>query len=163
MTQIALVVGLVAAGCSGNDPDVLDVDERLDDPEAERCLDVDDSIGAEVSDLPWTSCDQPHTHEVFHVIDFFVEEEVPPGSTTTVPTSPDVYPGFAELESFAQRQCLAAFEPYVGISAFDSSLFYSWLVPSLASWNDHNDREVICVAGNANGQTLTGTIRDSQR
>ena len=48
-------------------------------------------------------------------------------------TEKSVYPGFEALEADAQAQCLAAFEPYVGINPFDSDLFVSWLVPTLTT------------------------------
>lgn len=130
---------------------MLEVDTQ---PIEERCLLFEDDVGAQVTKFPWIACNLPHTHEVFEVTPFLE-------SPTEV--IPDVYPGFDSLESFAQRACLEAFEPYVGISAFDSKLFYSWLIPSLASWNDFEDYEIVCVAGNADSTPLEATIQDSRR
>ena len=58
-------------------------------------------------------------------------------------------------------ECLEAFEPFVGTSPFDSALSYSWLVPTLQSWNEEDDREVLCVLMNRDGTPLVGTMRDS--
>ena len=55
-------------------------------------------------DLPVTGCDDPHTHEIYAVLE----------------SAADPYPGFDALEDEAQVACLSAFEPYVGISPFDS-------------------------------------------
>ena len=111
------------------------------------CLDVPLDQGPTIDKLPVTDCGESHSHEIYAVP---LSEE-------------DVYPGFEQLESFAQAACLRDFEDYVGISAFDSDLFYSWIVPTLTSWDREDDREIICVAGNGNGAPLVGTIRNSQR
>ena len=110
------------------------------------CLQVDDKLGAEVTKLPVIACDQPHTHEIYAVVIY---------------TEKDVYPGTAELETFAQRECLGAFEPYVGISAFDSTLFFTWMVPSLDGWNTKKDRDVLCVLGAQDGRQLTKSMKGS--
>ena len=51
----------------------------------------------------------------------------------------------------------------VGISAFDSELFFSWLLPTLDSWDRRNDREIVCVVGEGNGAPLTGSVRNLGR
>lgn len=112
-----------------------------------RCLDVDDTIGAELTELPEVPCEEEHTHEIYAVV-------VSPAS---------VYPGFEALETTAQARCLAEFEEFVGISAFDSELFYSWLVPTLTSWDREDDREIVCVVGARDGEPLTGSVRGSNR
>jgi hypothetical protein len=149
---------VVLASCSGGDGDntsVLEVDTQ---PIDERCLQFEDDVGAQVTEFPWVACNVAHSHEVFEATPFL--ESLTNTSTGSIP---DVYPGFDRLESFAERACLEAFEPYVGISAFDSKLFYSWLVPTLASWNDFDDNEIVCVAGNADSTPLEATIQNSQR
>ena len=83
----------------------------------------------------------------------------PRRSSPSSTTPPSVYPGFDVLEQFAQAECLASFEPYVGVGAFDSKLFYSWFVPTLDGWNDADDREVLCVLGRQDAALMTGSIR----
>ena len=94
-----IALGLTAGGCGGKkdakkpkQQPVLDLGTGA----AGTCLQVDDKLGAEVTKLPVIACDQPHTHEIYAVIHY---------------TEKDVYPGTAELETFAQRECLRAFEP----------------------------------------------------
>ncbi len=53
------------------------------------------------------------------------------------------------------------FEPYVGVGAFDSDLFYTWFVPTLDGWNDAEDREVLCVLARQDAALMTGSMRDS--
>ena len=112
------------------------------------CLDyLDGDIGAEVTELRTIDCAEPHSHEIFAV----------------VVSDATVYPGFEALEETAQARCLAQFEDYVGIGVFDSTLFYSWLVPTLTSWDREDDREIICVLGDGEGAPLVGSMRDSNR
>jgi Septum formation len=144
---MALVtMGLVAA-CNGDDDptqannqNVFDVATSAENP---VCMEVTEALPPEVKELPIIDCAQPHTHEIF----------------ATLLSTESVYPGVEALGSFAQVKCLSAFEDFVGISAFDSSLSYTWLVPSLQSWNDKDDREVLCVLARRDGSPLVGTMR----
>jgi hypothetical protein len=139
---------LSAVACSSDDdPDgVIEQDPLgLGERGPGTCLEIDDEIGAEITVLPVVPCTVSHSHEIFAV------ENHPA----------DVYPGFNELEVFAQRTCLAAFEPYVGSNPFDSRLFHTWLVPTLDGWNDEDDREIVCVLGSHDAEPLIGSVRNS--
>ena len=147
---IAVICALVLAACSGGDdkPAVTELGQDA----VGTCLDVDETVGAEINELPVAPCGEKHTHEIYAVLD----------------SASDVYPGFKALEEEAQVACLTAFEPYVGISPFDSNLFYSWLVPTLASWEDKDigkqgDREIICVVGSADDEPLEESVKGSRR
>ena len=107
------------------------------------CLRFDADIGAEVTELPVTECTVTHSHEIYAV----------------VVSGDDVYPGFDALEDTALTECLGAFEGYVGVSPFDSTLLYSWLVPTLDSWNREGDKETVCVIGNGDGAPLLESVR----
>lgn len=135
---------LVAAACSNDDgEDVVDVGTDA----VGTCLDFGKTIGENVTKLPAVPCEESHTHEVFAVVQSDAKN----------------YPGFEELEAEAQALCLGEFEEYIGVSAFDSELFYSWLVPTLNSWDRENDREIICVVGEQGGGPITGSVRDINR
>ena len=145
-----MVIGVLGTACSGSDGAVPAID--LGEEAVGWCLDVPDDVGTEVTDLTTVECSVEHTHEVFAVIE----------------SAATAYPGFEALESEAQVACLERFEPYVGISPFDTNLFYSWMVPTLASWEDpdvgeRGDREIICVVGADNGETLSESVRGSGR
>ena len=112
------------------------------------CFIAAPDLGPEVKNLPVVPCEKEHTHELYAVVAY---------------DKGDVFPGTGALDSFAERACVAAFEPYVGISVFESSLTFSWLVPTLNSWNNDKDRDVLCVVGPFNGSSLTGSVKDSRR
>jgi hypothetical protein len=104
-----------------------------------QCLLVAEGLGAQVGDLPVIDCTKPHSHEIF---------------ATVIDKTDQVYPGMATLEQLAETKCYGEFEGYVGISPFDSSLFVTWIVPSLGSWNDKSDRSILCVLGRKDGGQL---------
>ena len=146
---VVLFSGLIALGglsaCSDDkDPNAPDSKGALDVTTGE-CLLVDDVLGAEVSKLPVVDCDTPHSHEIF---------------ARENDTTSDVYPGLSALETFAEVSCYGAFESFVGISPFDSSLAITWLVPSLDGWNDEDDRTVLCVLTRRDGGQLETSARD---
>jgi hypothetical protein len=135
---------LAVSACSDDEgAPILDVGEGA----VGVCLQFDDSVGAEVSGLPEVPCEDEHSHEIFAV----------------VVSQASVYPGFEALETTAQAECLGEFEGYVGISAFDSDLFYSWLVPTLTSWDREDDREIICLVGAKDSKPLVGSVKRSNR
>ncbi len=149
-----MVSGSLAAlslgACSGDDDDtattevpVLEAGDSL----VGACLAFAADTGAEITVFPRVDCAESHSHEVFAV----------------VPSTEPNYPGFEALEAEAQVACLAAFEPYVGVNAFDSELFYEWIVPTLDSWDRADDRQIVCVAGAHDGEPLTGSIAGSRR
>lgn len=150
-----IVVSLLAvAACSDDevvDPSQPIAQEVLDvsaGAAGGSCMLVEDDFPAEVEELPMIECEQSHTHEVYATVDY---------------AESDVYPGLGELEAFAQTACLTEFDEFVGISAFDSSLSFSWLLPTLDGWNEEDDRAVLCVLQDADGTRLVGTMRQSKR
>jgi hypothetical protein len=149
-----LALGLLAA-CSGDDEkgvSVIDLGKR----EPGTCINAPADLGPEVTKIPTVDCAENHTHEIFFSTPYVVEVD---GETKV----PDVFPGLEALDAFAQRACIGEFEGYVGVSAFDSKLTFSWLTPTLASWNGKSkDRTVICVLGMFNGEPLTGSKQDSK-
>lgn len=145
---VALTAVLLLGACTGSDnADGIDEQPVIDvgDGGIGTCLSFGDEIGQEVTELPVVDCTLPHTHEIFEV----------------VVNGDDLYPGFDALEDAALTACLGAFEDYIGVSPFDSSLTYSWLVPTLDSWDREDDRETICVVGAGNGSPLTQSLRAS--
>jgi hypothetical protein len=150
-TTLAVVVTLAA--CSGGDDSGIDQTPATDIGQegVGTCLLFGDEVGAEVTELPVIACNDQHSHEIYAVV------------TSGEP----LYPGFDALEETALAECLGAFEPYVGISPFDSDLIYSWLVPTLNSWGQEDDdpkgdRETLCVVANLNGGSLTGSVRGTR-
>jgi len=118
------------------------------------CLLVDDALPPEIDKLPVIDCAQSHTHEIFAEIEY--RDPANPDQVA------DVFPGLVALESFAEVACFKAFEPYVGISPFDSRLAPTWLLPTLDGWNGKaKDRLVLCVLADPTQPSMTGTIRNA--
>ncbi len=136
-----VLIGVLSASCSGDESGhpILE----LTDDAIGTCLDFGDSVEAEIAELPAVPCGDPHTHEIYAI-------EL---------TDQTAYPGFEALEEEAQMSCLGAFEDYVGVSAFDSELFFSWLVPTQDSWDREDDRQIVCVIGEGNAAPLVGSVR----
>ena len=157
---IALVLAASAlfTACSGDDdgPAVEKQDALglAPDEIAGTCLLFPKDQTEIVKDLPKVPCEQPHSHEIYYVGDY-VSPDVEKN---------DIYPGFDALEDFARTTCLTQFEIYVGVGAFDSQYFYTWLVPTLQSWNDTDkpDRQVICMLGGDDAEPLVGSKRKSE-
>jgi hypothetical protein len=104
------------------------------------------SIHAELSSVKVVACREPHTQEVFALV--------------SDSSAGDNYPGDTALRSFADGQCLQRFAPYVGVDYRDSSLFYTYLLPSVRSWAA-KDRTVVCVI-TTTGQKLTSSVKGSR-
>jgi hypothetical protein len=137
---------LVVSACSGKKKGTPVLDLAKDGPGT--CLEVPDTLGEQVKRLPVVDCSTSHSHEIYSV------EKWDKG---------DVFPGNEALDTFAQQRCVASFRRYVGVSNFDSALTFTWLTPTLDSWNNHKDRNVLCVLQNADAAPMTTSMKDSHR
>lgn len=107
------------------------------------------TAGAEVAAFEGSSCDEPHDGEIYELFDI---------------TGFDEFPGDTVLREQADEGCLNAFEPYVGIDYQLSEFFYTFFTPSEDTWNQVDDREVICIAVPAEGEPqLTMSIEGVAR
>lgn len=128
---LALGFGLVA--CGG-------------EPEA-NALKAGDCIEGEISGAVGedntVSCDDAHTAEVFATFDL----------------EGDDFPGTDQVLADAAEGCQGQrFEDYVGVSYDVSESVASPLVPSEDSWNNNDDRTVICLAVSADGSETEGSV-----
>lgn len=96
-----------------------------------------------VASAEGVSCDRSHQYEVYHRYQF------PEGD----------FPGKSIVDSTADAECLAAFEPFVGLNYADSIYGYTSLQPVQDSWDRVGDREVLCLIGRYDGSEKTGTAR----
>lgn len=87
-------------------------------------------------------CTEPHTHEAY----FSVEHE------------DGAYPGSTALETFAEQQCVGAFPSYVGVELSESRYYFTYLYPSVSTWNDKQDRQVVCFVVSRDAP-LTGSVK----
>lgn len=110
------------------------------------CVVAPTTIATEVKDLNVVDCSKPHEQEVYALATY-------PLASGTEKTA--AYPGEAVLKAFADGACLEAFAGYVGTDYRDSSLFFTYLLPSARSWQAGDDRDVTCFI------TTTGSKRTS--
>ena len=87
-----------------------------------------DELKAEATDITLVPCTEPHTHEAYFSIDYVG----------------DAYPGAAALEVFAEQKCVGAFADYVGVELSQSRLYFTYIYPSVTTWNSKTDRQVVC-------------------
>jgi hypothetical protein len=161
--RAALALPLVAlalgAACSGDDGADRGADGRITDAGdvsvfellAGDCLSPPEEVQAGIEEVTLVPCADPHTQEVFETLDYEPAEE-----------GDDDFPGDSELDTFAQAACLDPFADYVGVDYIDSSLFITYLLPTVRSWNEEGDREVVCIA-QTTGEQLQGSIEGSER
>lgn len=147
----AIGMGLVGAACSsGDDTTRDDAGTIVEEGELSAfSVQVGDCLGGEaigeVSSFDGVPCDQPHDSEVFLTFD------VADGD----------FPSDAVLNERAQTDCLAAFEPFVGLSFEESIYGISWLVPTVQTWDQADDREIVCLINNFDGTKKSGTAKDT--
>lgn len=108
------------------------------------CIDDEstDEGATEVSDVPTVPCDDPHTWEVF----------------ANVTMTGDEYPGDVEVTDYADENCLAEFEGFVGVAYDDSAHEYNYYTPTSDGW-DMGDRTINCLVGGV--EQTTGSLRGS--
>jgi hypothetical protein len=108
------------------------------------CFDDEAFENTEISELPAVPCSEPHDNEVYAVFDITGE-----------------WPGAERVEELAHKGCLERFAAAVGKKYEDSVIDYTTIYPTEGSWNERDDREVLCVGYHMEAEKLTGTIRGS--
>jgi Septum formation len=152
LAAAAITVTLVA--CSGGGPSRAkngQVTEAGDlsvfDLQVGDCFTPPKEVKAEIQSVHVVPCKDSHTQETFAIVPY---------------DKGDTYPGDTELDTFADGECLARYQDYVGVSYLDSKLYYTYMLPSARSWNDSNDRKVVCIV-TTTGEELQTSIKGSQR
>lgn len=137
----ALVVATLTAlvACSSDTETV-----SVFDAAPEDCFVVPEEVTAEVAELSRVDCAEPHQQEAYAVVDYEGED----------------FPGEAALKDFADGACASEFAPYVGVDYRDSTLFFTYLLPSARSWEQGGDRSVTCFV-TTTGEPLTASVKDS--
>jgi hypothetical protein len=112
------------------------------------CLfpDQEKTVG-EIENINAVPCEEPHRQEVFATPEYPADDG-------------EAYPGEAEIQTFADAACLEKFEEYTGEDYLNSNLFFTYLHPSVDSWND-DDRMIVCVIVTPGGVDATsiGSVR----
>ncbi|GAA3218277.1 hypothetical protein GCM10017691_00970 [Pseudonocardia petroleophila] len=138
---VALAAGALfsVSACSGTS--VLNL-------EVGQCI-ADAATGDQVSSLPTVDCSEPHAGEIYAL------PQLPDGD----------FPGDEAVNEQAQQLCSGqAFQDYVGKPYQDSEIYYSTLSPSLETWNEDDDREIVCILTTQDGSPLeAGSLRGANR
>ena len=136
---LALVVGLVAAGCGDDSASVFDlgVGDCFDDQDVETDI---------LFDVPTVPCSAPHDNEIY--FEFTMTDAAYPGQQ-------------AALEA-ADERCFDEFEGFVGIDYFESDLEIFSIVPTSESW-ETGDRTALCALYALDFSKLTGSMRGAAR
>jgi hypothetical protein len=92
-------------------------------------------------------CDQPHTGEVFALFD------LPDGD----------FPGDDAVTTAAEEGCLEEFDAFVGLAYEESALDFYTLQPTQDSWEQAEDREVVCVLEDPETPEVTGSLKGAAR
>lgn len=92
------------------------------------CFDDEDSSG-EITDVPAVPCAESHDNEIYHAF------EMEDGD----------WPGDADVQAAAEEGCGEAFEEFVGVAYDESELYIGPITPTEGSWEDADDREILCV------------------
>jgi len=118
-------------------PNTLQAGDCFNDPEAGGTT--------QVTSLEAVPCDEPHNNEVFHVFDLDDGD----------------FPGADEVKQLGIEGCEPELEGYVGAAAADAGLALVPVTPTEQSWNDKDDRTVLCALYNADGSKITGSLEGS--
>ena len=74
------------------------------------------------------------------------------------------FPGAEAISAEAQEQCTGSnFEDYVGLDYASSEIVVQPVTPTEETWNEADDREVLCFGANLDGSDLNETIQGSGR
>ncbi len=108
------------------------------------CLNEQTSESETVETIPAVPCSEPHDLEAYFSYDLTETE----------------FPGQDAVYDLADQGCYDAFPAFVGISYEESTLGFSYYVPSPESW-EAGDREVMCLIYDA--APTTGTLAGAAR
>jgi hypothetical protein len=120
-----------------------------------QCFTPPTTVKAELSTLRALPCDVEHTQEAYAV--------VPYSTSGDGKAKPDEqYPGSDVLTAFADSTCAQRYADYVGVPYTDSSLYFTYLLPSARGWESEDDRSIVCLV-TTTGEKLTSTVKNSKR
>jgi hypothetical protein len=122
------------------------LDEEVPTAEVGEC--VNNDLNGIVEEFEVVDCNESHTGELFFKF------ELPDGD----------FPGQEAIDEAITEQCQGQeFEDFVGTPYNDSEIFVAALPPSEQTWNEADDREVLCFAVTQDGSPLTESVEGSER
>jgi len=122
-----------------------------------QCFVAPKDVKAELSNLDQVPCTKPHTQEAYALVTY-----QPAGTGPSASAAGGAYPGGDALDKYAKGACAQRFTKYVGVDYLDSKLFYTYLLPSARSWEQDDDRTILCFITTTGG-TLTASVKGSRK
>lgn len=113
--------------------------------EVGACVNTTDMEGEEITEIPTVDCSEEHDAQVFFLAEMTDSE----------------FPGREGVQAAAEEQCLPEFEGFVGTGYQESSLEINFIGPSQETWDQADDREVICFVQTMDGSTSTESFEGS--
>lgn len=157
----ACALVLTLAGCSwfgGGKSDTSS--ESVFNVKPGQCFQAPSTVKAELNALTKTPCTKPHTQESYAIITYTAAAAGSASGASSAATD-SAYPGADALTTFAQGACAQRYAGYVGVDYLDSSLFFTYLLPSARSWEQNADRKVLCFV-TTTGAKLTKSVKGSK-
>ncbi len=109
--------------------------------------DIQGSTFEAVDALP---CAQDHKYEAFAAFNIAGDDSA-------------AFPGDASVTSEADAGCHNRFAGFVGLAYEQSTYEYASTFPTQGTWEEVDDREVVCLIANYDGTWKQATARDSRR
>ena len=150
---LALVAGLTPAACSSSNGTS---STSVFDIKPGQCFVAPTEVKAELSNLSQVPCTKPHTQESYAQVTY----QAAGGNGASADAGS--YPGPDVLDKFAKGACAQRFTAYVGVDYTQSKLYFTYLLPSARSWEQDNDRTVLCFVTTTGG-TLTTSVKGSKK
>lgn len=142
---LAVLLGLMVSGCAANGPRNTSGQVTASATTDAYSIRVGDCIGALPSEsterLTLIPCNQEHHWEAF-------------ATSNLTGTN---YPGATAIAEQARRECGRVAKGFLGSSVERTKFEVTSLTPTKASWEQAQDREVMCLVGSSE-RTITGTL-----
>jgi len=106
------------------------------------CVQQSELTGSEIGHIDTVDCSTAHYAELIGKFD------LPDGD----------FPGADAIGTQSEQGCEDRFQDYVGIDYASSKYYLSPVTPTEQTWNDADDREVLCYAYDPSS-TITGSIQ----
>jgi hypothetical protein len=148
----ALVLGLTSCSWFGGGGSSTSSSESVFAVKPGQCFVAPSNVKAELSNLTRTPCTKPHTQESYASVTY---------QASTAGATSSAFPGNDVLSTFAQGACAQQYSTYVGVDYLDSKLFFTYLLPSPRSWEQDDDRKILCFV-TTTGAKLTSSVKGSK-